>query len=152
MPPVPEADIRLAIASGLSMVCATCAKWQAAHEKGLEKCLAQDGCGSPIVGDTFHEYDGPITDFLRFCFVCGNPATKGIRVHGHVRLIGACDKHVEYVAQLAPTAPPPERDLLRTILSPEGEGLAEKLLIPKPKRTLAQALVEMEKGTFKPDG
>lgn len=105
-------DLKSAIATGLSMVCATCKKYTDAQERGLDKCLSVDGCGGPMRGDTFHEYEGPITDFLRYCFVCGGPSTKGIRVAGHTRLIGACENHVEYVKHLAPEGPKPRLPLI----------------------------------------
>jgi len=145
-------ELQLAIASGLSMVCATCKKWAEGAEQGSEKCTAKSGCGSPIAGDTFHEYDGPITDFLRFCFVCGQPATKGIRVKGHVRLIGACNTHVDYVVRLAPKEPRHLPVVPMTILAPSGESPVEKVFIDAPKKTLAHAMLEMQKGTFKADG
>ena len=149
---VSEMDARLAVAAGLSVVCSTCKKWKDSVDRGLPKCLALDGCGSPIVGDTFHEYDGPIVDFLRLCFVCGQPSTKGIRVKGHARLIGACEKHVEYVVKMAPKEPRRLPLIPTTILSPSaGESPAEKLLVSVPTKTLAAALLGMEKGTFKAD-
>lgn len=150
-------DVSSAVASGLSTVCATCTKYHRAKAQGLDKCLAVDGCGSPIIGDTFHEYDGPITDFLRFCFVCGGPAAKGVRVKGHCRAIGVCGQHVDYVVTMAPkmTSPqlhlpvaPPEGS--RVILSKEGEIKAEDLR-PKEQKTLGSMMAQLDAGTFKPD-
>jgi hypothetical protein len=154
---VDQTKIRLAVLSGLSLICATCTKFARAIEKGSMRedgsvrCLAVDGCGSPIVGDTFHEYEGPITDFLRFCFVCGNPAQKGVAVKGHRRVIGACNEHVHYVVQMAPKTPASFATEDRSVRSESGEARVETM-IPKEKKTLARALWEMEKGTFKPDG
>lgn len=144
------ADIQLAIASGLSMVCATCSKYHGAKARGLEKCLATDGCGSPIVGDTFHEYEGPITDFTRFCFVCGGKTKYGVDVKGHARRIGACEKHITYVAQMAPKEPRRLPVVDRAILTPQGSATVESL-IPKPQKTLGQLIKSVEDGTFKPD-
>ena len=144
----------IALASGLSVVCATCTKWKMAVDRGLDRCLAVDACGSPIVGDTFHEYEGPIVDFVKQCFACGGRSTKAVRVKGHVRVIGACDKHAALVAELAPKEPRRLPILpTTTIVSPGSEVLAESLAPKAPKhRSLAQALWEMERGTFKPDG
>lgn len=151
--------VRSAVASGLSIVCATCTKYQQAAAQGLSKCFAVDGCGSPIVGDTFHEYEGPITDFLRFCFVCGGQATKGVRVKGHRRVIGVCSQHVDYVVTMAPKMSGPQLHLpvqppegTRVVLASEGEKLAESLL-PKEKseKTLSSMLTKLDEGTFKPD-
>jgi len=151
------ADIKQAVSEGVSIVCATCSKYHEGKARRLATCTAVDDCGSPIIGDTFHEYDGPITDFLRFCFVCGRPGTKGVRVKDRRRIIGVCTAHVDYVVIMAPkvAAPglhlpvaPPEGS--RIIVSSEGHSVAEKL-IPKPEKTLANAMAAMEAGTFKPD-
>lgn len=127
---LPEAKIRVALASGLSMVCSTCMKYEAGQALGLDRCTAREGCGSPIAGDTFHEYDGPITDFARFCFVCGEKPTKAIRVDGHVRVIGACTAHAEYVGKLTPV---------------------KKSLEVTPPKTLSSLFAQLSNGTFKPD-
>jgi hypothetical protein len=156
-PMIPVNKIELAVLNGTSIVCATCTKFARAVEKrrvredGSVECLAVDGCGSPIVGDTFHEYEGPITDFLRFCFVCGDPAQKGVAVKGHRRVIGACNKHVHYVVQMAPRTPSRFDTADRVVRSESGDSRVESL-IPKETKTLGRALWEMEKGTFKPDG
>jgi hypothetical protein len=150
--------VRQAVAEGYSVVCATCRKYHEAKARGLDQCLAEDGCGSPIVGDTFHEYDGPITDFLRFCFVCGDPAAKGVRVKGRQRIVGACLRHADYVVTMAPKLSSPGLRRLpvvppegaRTVISAQGEKLVESLL-PKPQKTLSSAMAQMEAGTFKPD-
>jgi hypothetical protein len=39
-----------------------------------------------------------------------------------------------------------------TILAPSGESPVEKVFIDAPKKTLAHAMLEMQKGTFKADG
>ncbi len=125
---LPENKISLLKTSGLSMVCSTCSKYAKGVELGLDRCTAKDGCGSPIIGDTFHEYEGPITDFVRYCFVCGEKPTKAIRVKGHVRVLAACDVHVEYVAQLAPKVDRPK---------------------PPAPKTLSSLLMQLSNGTFK---
>lgn len=149
--------IKQAVSEGVSIVCATCSKFHEGRARMSDRCTATDGCGSPIVGDTFHEYQGPITDFLRFCFVCGRPATKGLRVKGHERIIGVCVHHVDYVVTLVPKLTSPGLRLplapeagSRIVVSPYGETVVEKLL-PKEEKTLATALAQMDAGTFKPD-
>lgn len=96
--------VAAAVASGLSIVCATCEKYWEARDKNVpdDRCLAVDGCGSPIAGDVFHEYRGPMTQFDRFCFRCGDRATHAIRVTNNVRVIGCCEAHVEMVKMLKP--------------------------------------------------
>jgi len=145
-----EIDIRVAMGTGVSAVCATCKRFWEGRAQGLETCTAGEDCGSPIVGDTFHLYEGPITDFLRFCFVCGGKPKKAIRVHGHARLIGACEEHAGWTAQLAPRRNPRLPLAPRTVT----DGRTEEdvsTLIPKPKKTLGAAMAQMEAGTFVPD-
>lgn len=112
--------IEAAMASGLSMVCSLCTKYWDARDLGVPdgKCLAVDGCGSPIAGDVFHEFNGPITNFEKFCFVCGDRATHGIRVDTHVRVIGCCKAHVELVKNLRPEG---KQAPLVSIRSKDGE-------------------------------
>lgn len=101
MPIDPKKSI-LAASQGLSVVCATCEKYWAGIERGLGRCLAVDGCGSPIAGDVFHEYRGPMTRFDTFCFACGGEATHAVRVDSSVRVVGICADHIEYVKNLKP--------------------------------------------------
>jgi hypothetical protein len=150
-------EIREAMKGGVAMVCATCVKFHEGKARNLETCTAVEDCGSPIVGDTFHEYEGPITDFLRFCFVCGEPSAQGIRVKNHSRGIGVCRVHVEWVVTMTPRLAAPGARLpiapsegSRIVVSGYGTSLAETLL-PTTKKTLANAMAAMEAGTFKPD-
>jgi hypothetical protein len=96
--------VALAMSGGLSAVCAVCENYWIARDKNLPdgKCLSVNNCGSPISGDTFHEYKGPMTQFDSFCFACGNKSTHALRVSGHVRVIGACAVHVDLVKRLKP--------------------------------------------------
>lgn len=102
--PLDPVKVAAAVHRGLSTVCATCEKYWAARDHGLpgDACLAKEGCGSPIAGDVFHEYVGPMTQFDRFCFVCGNQATHAIRVDVYVRVIGVCSDHIKLVQELKP--------------------------------------------------
>jgi hypothetical protein len=112
--------IAVAVSSGLSIVCATCEKYWEARDKNVpdDRCLATDGCGSPIAGDTFHEYRGPMTQFDQFCFRCGDKATHAIRVNNSVRVIGCCSEHVEMVKTLKPTG---QRAQNIVLISKDGE-------------------------------
>lgn len=100
--PIDPKKAMLAASQGLSIVCASCEKYWAGMERGLGRCLAQDGCGSPMAGDVFHEYRGPMTRFDTFCFACGSRATHAVRVDNNVRVIGVCSDHVSYVKNLKP--------------------------------------------------
>jgi hypothetical protein len=66
-------------------------------------------------------------------------------------LIGACNEHVDYVARMAPKEPRRLPVIPMTVLAPTGEMTLEKF-IGKPRKSLGQALLEMENGTFKADG
>lgn len=118
--PLNPVKVALAVSRGLSAVCATCEKYWDARDKGVEgdACLAADGCGSPIAGDVFHEYRGPMTQFDKFCFACGNQATHAVRVDMYVRVIGVCGKHVELVQTLKPEG---KRAPNVVIISKDGE-------------------------------
>lgn len=118
--PLNPVKVALAVSGGLSAVCSTCEKYWDARDKGIpgDACLATDGCGSPIAGDVFHEYRGPMTQFDRFCFVCGNQATHAVRVDMYVRVIGVCGKHVELVQTLKPEG---KRAPNVVIISKDGE-------------------------------
>lgn len=96
--------IAIAVSGGLSIVCATCEKYWDARDRGVpdDRCLAVDNCGSPIAGDVFHEYRGPMTQFDQFCFVCGDRATHAVRVDNNVRVVGICNSHVELIKTLKP--------------------------------------------------
>jgi hypothetical protein len=112
--------VAVAVSSGLSIVCATCEKYWEARDKNVPdgRCLATDGCGSPIAGDTFHEYRGPMTQFDQFCFRCGAQATHAIRVNNSVRVIGCCSEHVEMVQTLKPAG---QRAPNVVLISKDGE-------------------------------
>lgn len=139
------------VASGLSIICATCTKYRKAKDLGLAKCLSKEECGSPIVGDTFHEYEGPIKDFLKFCFVCGAPSQKKVIVRGHTREIGICLNHLDYVATMAPKQPRRLPLAPITYYSDGVEKAVDSLLPDKERKSLSKMLLELEKGTFRPD-
>lgn len=121
--PIDPAKIALAMKSGLSFVCSTCSKYWENQNTGIgnERCSARN-CGSPIAGDVFSEYSGPVTAFDRFCFVCGSDATHGLKVHGSVRVIGCCSKHVDLVKRLRPSQLPPVNVLM---VSDDGTSSSE---------------------------
>ena len=107
--PIGPQDVAAAVGRGLSIICATCQKYWQARDNQVpgDRCTSSGGCGSPIAGDTFHEYDGPITQFDRWCFVCGDIATHALRVKTHVRVIGCCERHLELVKTLKAQERPP---------------------------------------------
>ena len=98
-------EIMFFVNQGYSFICSMCELLHEAKDRGVPdgKCLAKDGCGSPIAGGSFHEYRGPLAVFDKFCFACGDQATDVLRVQGHVRAIGCCQAHLELVKSLKPT-------------------------------------------------
>lgn len=132
-------------------MCATCTKYWSARDIGVpgSQCLAKDNCGSPLRGDDFHEYDGPITEFSRWCFVCGVDSKFGITVKGRKRVLGACAKHVDLVNQLKPENGIEPRI---SVYKPDGWVPVENLKTAPQRKTLAQAIFEVEDYYAKKDG
>lgn len=91
----------------LSIFCASCDRYWDARDRGVPgtacaSAATDPRCGSPLAGGEFHDYRGPITDFGRWCFVCGLPATQGIQAAGTRRVFGICDGHLPFVLRLKP--------------------------------------------------
>jgi len=136
--------VKAAVADGMSAVCATCTKYWRARDKGVagHRCLSQDGCASPLGGGDFHEYEGPITYFDKQCFVCGGLPKFGCRTNNSVRVIAVCEKHIELFSRLKPMgmkAPAPP-----TVHANNGVPVPESMLKPYAKKTLGQAIHEVE--------
>lgn len=129
--PLDAHEIALAVSKGLSVVCSTCEKYWAAREAKVpgDRCFAVNGCGSPIAGDVFHEYRGPMTQFDRFCFVCGGKASHAVRVDNSVRVIGCCTEHVDMVKRLRPENKLPPNVVL---ISRDGEEAIREGDAPPP--------------------
>ena len=131
--PFDPTKIATLVDGGLSVVCATCENFWNARDRGVPdgKCLSKNGCGSPIAGDVFHEYKGPMTQFDQFCFRCGNQATHALRVDNYVRVIGVCRDHVDMVKSLKPEG---KRAPSVVLLSKDGETSTDEKAAPeKPK-------------------
>jgi len=126
--PIDPKKVYLATSQGLSVVCATCEKYWGGQEQGLDRCLAVDGCGSPIAGDVFHEYRGPMTRFDTFCFVCGNRSTHAVRVDNSVRVVGVCAEHVEHVKNLKAEG---KRAPSVVLISKDGESRVDEKTLPE---------------------
>ncbi len=112
--------------------------------------MAKDGCGSPLKGDDFHEYSGPIDDFGRWCFVCGEDATHGVRVKGRVRSVGMCTNHLKYLTELRSV------DAIDVAVQSEVRGprttVGVERLIQSKKKTLGQSIYEVESYFAKKNG
>jgi hypothetical protein len=103
MTPSREA-FRAARTANICEVCATCRHyWQGVERRGGDlrgTCTAPSPCGSPIAGDAFTHYDGPIGDFTARCFVCGKDADNALEVVGKARRVGVCRQHIGLVMEL----------------------------------------------------
>lgn len=91
--------VGLAVQHGVSPVCATCSLYWRAREQGVPgaRCLATTHCASPLGGDAFSSYQGPLGGkFETWCFVCAEEADVGLRVGGLCRVVGVCKRHLEW--------------------------------------------------------
>lgn len=102
--PLDYKRVHLAIADGLSGICAMCENFWEAANKGLGSCGQR--CGGPISGGAFDKYRGPIIDFSNFCFVCLNQATHAVRTKNNPRVLGCCKQHIEIIAKYKPADKP----------------------------------------------
>jgi hypothetical protein len=132
-----------AIARGTSIVCATCRRYWEGRERGLPepKCTVQTPCGSPLAGLAFPHYDGPITDFARWCFVCGSNATSGVKAPESAVVFGMCDKHIGMVGTVEAVGL--NGRAVQEVLSGRLRASPDKFF-PPPKQTLGQAIAEAE--------
>ena len=136
--------VEAAVRSGLSTVCATCRRYWEGRERGLPepRCTSRTGCGSPLAGGDFHEYDGPITEFDRWCFVCSADAKYGVRARDKRRLFGVCEAHVRLLHDLKPVNAAVMDPVLR---SGGGKELLAADLLPARRKSLAAAIADAEK-------
>lgn len=129
-------------AEGYSIVCCTCKKLQEGLAQSLGSCTQSTDCKSPLFEGDFHEYEGPISDFSRHCFVCGAPPTKAVRIRGKVRVFGICDDHVRMFHGRAITGP--ESGMKSSDLyTSSGFKPFEQVL--KPSYSLGQLITDLNK-------
>lgn len=149
--------VALAVKSGLSVVCATCTKYWEGRDRGLPdpQCTSITNCGSPLAGDDFHDYTGPMGGNLSdWCFVCGSLSTHGVRIRKKVRsrTVGVCDEHLPYLVQLEPVGVSPAVLQGREISGPSGLLSPESLIKPRYKQSLGEAMYEVESYYAKREG
>jgi hypothetical protein len=140
--PFDPTKVAIAVSSGLSIVCATCENYWRARDlaKPGDQCMATEPCGSPIAGDVFHQYVGPMSQFDEWCFVCGSPSTQALRVKGFVRVIGCCNAHVHLVRDMRPEG---KAAVTVVIQSNRGESLSTDR---KPEKNQGVLRMRMEDG------
>lgn len=147
--PLDPNKVALAIAQGLSAVCATCQKYWEARDRGIPGtvCTTKIRCGSPMSGDSFSDYDGPLKGALHlWCFVCAGKADFAIQVNGRVQKIGACKTHIQYVERLQAVGGPQSRV---EVQGAKGD-LAKRVTTGKP--SLGDAIKEVEDYYAKKEG
>lgn len=140
--------VMLAMASGLSAVCATCQKYWEARDRGVpgDACTSKMKCGSPIAGDAFTDYNGPLKGALhQLCFVCAKQSDFGIKVTGRLATVGICKEHVRYVEHLRAVGVAPLRVEVQ-----DANNVAPGVI--PTKKSLADAINEVERYYAKKEG
>jgi len=140
--PLDPVKVAIAVESGLSAVCATCTKYWAARDRGIpgDRCLSNDGCGSPLVGDDFHDYDGPLTDLKPFCFVCGSASKYGLLAKNKKRVVGVCKTHIDFVR----TRQPVTKGILKPKVDIRSPYKSLPVLNTPPIRTLGRLIHSLD--------
>ena len=97
----PEKIQELIVREHLSIFCASCQRYWEARSAGVpgHSCNSPGACCSPIGGGDFELYEGAISDRVRWCFVCGEPAAYGVRAKDK-RACGICSKHLSFTYSL----------------------------------------------------
>lgn len=131
---IPPYLIDQAIREKVSAVCAQCVLFWRARAKGLSSC-GQD-CGGPISGRDFPQYQGSITVFDSFCFVCRDDSVCCVKIPESSRQFGVCKRHLRFLDALRPVD-----DTL--LISPCEVRSAKGLILPVQGRYSPKALVEV---------
>lgn len=147
-----DVRVKLAMAAGLSWLCANCDKYKKARAAGIagHDCMAAitaRPCASPLGGMSFPEYEGAVSDFARFCFVCGDKSVRGMRARGGTRVFGVCKKHG------------PEWSALKKVDTTAAQPLAPEITragdwftldkVPR-KKALGEYMLEFDPQSFDP--
>jgi len=141
--PLNVLDIRSVVAKGVSSVCATCSRFWKGRDVGLPfpSCTAERPCGGPIAGLDFPEYDGPLTEFDRFCFVCGGTGVYGVKIPNRTKVIGMCRPHLSLLDRLCVEdegTSPIEVHSAKGIIIPIGGRLTRRTLVEEIYETELQ--------------
>jgi hypothetical protein len=129
------------VRAGYSIVCATCDHMQRAHARGLDSC--HQPCGGPLSGQSFPAYVGPITDFQRWCFVCGETSKYGVTVPGGSTAFGVCASHLDTLRAVRATKVP-QAPSITAVQGDRGLVPIDRLL-GKPLKSLAATISEVER-------
>lgn len=144
-----SAKIALAVQNGLSPVCATCERYWEGRAKNLPdgRCTSTSGCGSPLAGDVFTDYKGPLSEFTRFCFMCPSESEFAIAVPGKRRLIGVCEHHAQRLHEMTPfniSAAAKELASRLVLKTETGREAAPYRIVGRRKKTLREVMWETE--------
>jgi len=100
----------LAMANGVSFVCATCEKFWWGADRGLDGCKAvydKTPCSGPLGGRGFPQYEGPLKgNLLAFCFATGQPSTVAVTTPDSL-MVGASEKGLEVLMRYSPEGKAP---------------------------------------------
>jgi len=147
------AEIALAAADGYSVVCASCRHLHRARAiQGKAAQCGQPACGGPLAGRDFPEYDGPITDFTRWCFVCGESSAFAAVVRGSDRALGLCKEHLRFMQHVRPVHSDGSERVIEEVKTPDGRLVRPDQLLGKPPRSLVQEIVKAEREFAERDG
>jgi hypothetical protein len=137
--------VKVLVARGLSIYCATCTKYWRGREAGLpgSECTALVPCGSPLAKMDFPEYEGPIREHTQYCFVCSAPARYGVQTRGSKRVFGMCAEHIAWLKELAPVATGKPAVGSTDVRTPTSGIVSAERLLKKP-RSLWQAIADTE--------
>ncbi len=105
-----EGEIRSAMLSGVSFVCAHCTKFWWGVEKKVGACRAafeSKECAGPLGGLSFPEYDGPLKGHLpKYCFVTGRPSDAYVRANDG-GLVGITESSMDILETYSVGGDPP---------------------------------------------
>lgn len=137
------AEIAAAVRTGYSTVCATCDRLHPDPQRPEIRVCNERTCGGPFSGRDFPRYKGPITDFSRWCFVCGEPSKYGVQAPETARRFGLCQEHVAMMRDTVPTIGD-LRPVAREVMDPRRGLVTLDQLLGRPQKTLGQAIGEAE--------
>jgi hypothetical protein len=143
---VDPVKVTLAVSRGVNCVCATCPRYWEGRDKGLpgDQCTSKEPCGSPLAGLDFPHYNGQITNFELFCFVCGEAPKFGVRVRGGKRTIATCGECIKMLAELRPVGKEMPGQIPIREVSVHGEILLPDSFKEPPKKTLRNLIAQIE--------
>lgn len=143
-------QIAIAASEGFSIVCASCRHLHRGRARKRDGCNKPQ-CGGPFVGRDFPDYDGPITDFTRWCFVCGEPS-KFAAIAESGKVFGLCKEHVRAMGEYRAMGADGSHKVIEEVKTPGGRIIHPDRLVGKRPRSLMQEMAKAEKEFAERDG